>query len=218
MRGRSGSWVAPVLATAALAAALAGCGGPEQPEGPAVIVPGGPGEQAQVVPGAEAAERYVPAPVSPADIAFMQQMIVHHGQALEMATLAPDRAADPRVRALAERIAVGQGPEIAAMRAWLDQQADGPLGGGHGGHGGGADHSGMPGMATPAQLAELTAARGPAFDQLFLRMMIAHHEGALVMVGEVTAEGTDVIVARTAQDIGITQAVEIGRMREMLAG
>ncbi|HVL83887.1 MAG TPA: DUF305 domain-containing protein [Pseudonocardia sp.] len=187
-------------------------------DGPQVVVPGRPGEPAQVLPGAEAAQRHVPDPVSPADVTFVQRMIPHHQQALEMAELAPGRAADRRVLALAERISVAQGPEIAAMQAWLERPEVTVLTGGEPGHGGHADHSGMPGMATPAQLAALGAARGTDFDRLFLELMIAHHEGALRMAHEVLTAGTDVTAGRLAQDVGATQSAEIARMREMLAG
>jgi len=144
-----------------------------------------------------------------------------------MAALAPDRAADPQVRAIAERIAGVQGPEVAVMEAWLARQDDAGHGGsgdggsgdggsGDGGSGDGGDHTGMPGMATPAQLAELGAASGPAFDRLFVTLMIAHHEGALVMAGAVRTTGTDLTVGEIAQDVVATQTVEIDRLRALL--
>jgi uncharacterized protein (DUF305 family) len=199
-----------------LGVVLAGCGS-APPPGPAVIVPGGPGESAQVLPGAEAAERRTPVPVSPADVEFVAAMVPHHEQALELAALAPGRAVDPGVLAIADRISAVQGAEIAMMRSWLDGRDD-ALGGGHGGgHGTGHEGELHPGMATPEQVAALGAATGPAFDRMFLDLMIAHHEGALVMADAVRAGGTDVLVSQMADDVTVTQSAEIGRMRDLLA-
>ena len=203
---------AAVSGLVVLGVVLAGCGS-APPPGPAVIVPGGPGESAQVLPGAEAAERRTPVPVSPADVEFVAAMVPHHEQALELAALAPGRAVDPGVLAIADRISAVQGAEIAMMQAWLDAQDD-ALGGDHG-----AGHDGdlHPGMATPEQVAALGAATGPPFDRMFLDLMIAHHEGALVMADAVRAGGTDVLVSQLADDVTVTQSAEIGRMRDLLA-
>jgi uncharacterized protein (DUF305 family) len=184
--------------------------------GPTVVVPGAPGEPAQVLPGAEV--RRTP-PVSPADVAFVTRMIPHHRQALEMAALARGRAADPRVLAVAGRIEAVQGPEIAALESWSagrEQHADGAHGdGAHGDGAHGAGH-GMPGMATPAQLAALAAASGPAFDRLFVELMTAHHQGAVTMAQEVDLAGTDPVVDGIARDVASTQRAEIERMRDLL--
>lgn len=188
----------------------AGCGSGPVADGPPVVVPGGPGEAARVLPGAEAAQRRVPVPVSPADVEFVERMIPHHRQALEMSALAPDRAADPRIRALAARIDAVQGPEIAVMEAWLARQeryVDG-----HGDHGAHA----MPGMAAPAQLDALAATTGAAFDRLFVESMTAHHRGAISMAQDLGLRGTDVTVGEIARDVAVTQRVEIERMRELL--
>jgi uncharacterized protein (DUF305 family) len=200
-----------------LGVVLAGCGSAAAPAGPAVIVPGGPGESAQVLPGAEAAERRTPVPVSPADVEFVAAMVPHHRQALELAALAPGRAVDAGVLAIADRISAVQGAEIAMMQSWLDGQDD-ALGAGHGGGHGGHDGELHPGMATPEQVAALGAATGPAFDRMFLDLMIAHHEGALVMADAVRAGGgTDVLVSQMADDVTATQSAEISRMRDLLA-
>lgn len=210
-----------------LLATLVGCGGaapggPAPDGGPAtVIVPGGPGEVAQVLPVDEARERMTPQPVSPADVAFVSGMIPHHEQALTMAALAPERAADPQVRAIAERITAAQGPEILALQGWLDaQEAAGRLVGQAGGHGGGhgSGHAGgqHPGMATPAQLDELAAASGAEFDRLFLRLMITHHEGALRMADDQRRGGSDVLASQMADDVTSGQSTEIERMRGLL--
>lgn len=196
-----------------LGVVLAGCGS-AAPAGPAVIVPGGPGESAQVLPGAEAAERRTPVPVSPADVAFVAAMVPHHRQALEIAALAPGRATDPGVLAIADRISAVQGAEIAMMQSWLDGRDDALAGG----HGGGAHGDGPhPGMATAEQIDALESASGPGFDRMFLDLMIAHHEGALAMADTVRAGGTDVLVSQMADDVTATQSAEIGRMRDLLA-
>ncbi len=206
-----GAWVGLVV----LGGVLVGCGAAE-PVGPTVVVPGAPGEAAQVLPGAEAAERRTPSPTSPADVEFVEGMIPHHQQALEMAALAPGRAADPQVLAMADRISAAQGPEIAVYEAWLAAQ-DEALRGHGGGHAGGHADGDHPGMATPAQLDELGAATGPAFDRLFLQLMIVHHEGALRMADAVRVGGTDVLVSQMADDVTVTQSAEIDRMRGLLA-
>lgn len=191
--------------------ALGACGSPVD-TGPPVVVPGAPGEQAQVLPGAEAMERRTPVPVSPADVEFVARMIPHHRQALEMASLAPDRAADPRVRALAARIDAVQEPEIAVLEAWLARHERSGDGHAHG-H---AAHADMPGMATPAQLDALAAATGPAFDRLFVELMTAHHEGAIGMAQDLGLSGTDVTAGEIARDVAATQRAEIERMRALL--
>jgi uncharacterized protein (DUF305 family) len=196
-----------------LGALLAGCAGVPVDGGPRVVVPGAPGEPARVLSGPEAAERATPQPVSPADVVFVDGMIVHHRQAVAMARLAPDRAADPRVRALAERIAIAQDVEITAYENWLAERAGGP-GGGHGVHDGASPH---PGMATPAQITALGAAEGAEFDRAFLDLMIAHHEGALAMAEQQRLGGTDALAQQMADDVTVEQTSEIQRMRDLLA-
>lgn len=193
---------------------------PEAPPNSApVIVPGKPGEEASTIPPGEATP-IKEEPPNEADVEFIQNMIVHHAQAVEMARLVPDRAVDKSVKGIADRIGDSQQPEIDMMNRWLERY-DKPTvdpsapnhGGGHGGHG---DHASMPGMATPEQLDALRAARGKRFETLFLQMMVAHHEGALVMVEEVRTAGVNVRVQEIADDIAVTQTDEIHRMRGML--
>lgn len=186
-------------------------------EGVTVLQPGAPGEPAEVggdVPPPE------PTPWNHSDIAFVQMMVPHHAQALEMARLADTRARDPRVRSLAERIAAAQGPEILLMAAWLEEQgvdvpsaSDDPLDYDHGAHG----HDGMEGMLTPEQMAQLRASRGTAFDRLFLRGMVGHHRGALTMAETVAASGSALQVSELASDVAVGQSAEIVRMQELLA-
>ena len=149
---------------------------------------------------------------------FMQDMIVHHAQAIVMVSLVQDQLADTQVRSLAARIADEQRPEIDAMAKWLEAKGEQvpPQGGnpelGSGSH----DHAGMPGMATQAQLRQLKAARGAEADRLWLTLMTAHHEGALRMVVQQHRDGTDDVVTQLGDEIHVTQSVQIGYMREML--
>ncbi|HEX2132082.1 MAG TPA: DUF305 domain-containing protein [Actinophytocola sp.] len=218
---------------AAVAGVLLAAGGlvactQEDPEPPTnsapVIVPGGPGEQASTIPPGEATP-VEEEPPNEADVEFVQDMIVHHTQAVAMAELAPDRAAAADVRGIAARIADSQGPEIDMMNRWLERydkptvDTDAPDHGDHGGHGSPAgDHADMPGMATDAQLAALEAAKGATFDTLFLQLMVRHHEGGLTMVEEIRRTGVNVRVQEIADDVAVTQTDEIHRMRGMLSG
>lgn len=225
---------ATACATAVVVVALTGCTSGETAEAAAaeeeatVIAPGRPGEDSRrLTPEqvrAEAAERHE-AP-NEADVEYIAMMIVHHEQALEMTELASEHAhADPVVR-LSTRIATAQAPEIEVMRAWLEsyEEEHGPAAGhdhhrahgsDHDEHGGHHDHAEMPGMASPQQLAELVDARGAEFDQLFLELMIVHHEGAVTMSAEVIADGVDITVNELATEIAAQQAAEVGRMEQM---
>lgn len=203
-----------VTAVTMAAGALAGCSGGAEPEAApsrTVLVPGSPGEPNKT----EVAGPREAAPPTTAEVTFVQMMIPHHVQALEMSALAPDRASDERVRSLASRIDAAQKVEIAAMRSWLKQNPKAVLkahGRNHGAHG-----TDMAGMATPEQLDQLRDARGAAFDKLYLTLMITHHQGALTMVEDVLGKGTDVTVQEMARDIESTQLAEIGRMRGLMA-
>jgi uncharacterized protein (DUF305 family) len=213
---RRASTVAAVLAALAVLA-LGGCDSePEAAEegGPAVIVPGGPGEANRKLSAEEAArQRAEDDSPNSADVAYARMMIEHHTQALEMTELAPDRAESPKVKALAERIAAAQGPEISAMEGWLEEHGKSGPAGESGGHG---HHASMPGMATEAQLEELRAARGKSFDRLFLTLMITHHDGALTMATDVKGQGNNIAVEEMADEVVAQQTSEIMRMREML--
>ncbi len=152
---------------------------------------------------------------SAADVAFVTGMMAHHAQAIEMAELVPSREASPAVRTLAARIINAQRDEIDWMQLWLrgrDLPAPDP--------GAGSDHAGhMPGMLTPAQLAELAGVRGSDFDRLFLTFMIQHHRGAVDMVlGLLATDGAvqDPATFKLASDIHVDQTTEITRMEQML--
>jgi uncharacterized protein (DUF305 family) len=202
------------VVAAALVAVLTGCSTTERadepaPSQPPVIVPGTPGGPNRTV----SALPSQPATPDPDDVTFLADMMVHHTRALRMAGYAPASARNAKVKALAERIRVGQKPEIEGMRQLLVARGQTPPDLTHVDH---MDHSGMPGMATHDELTTLEQARGTAFDQLFLNLMIKHHLGAVTMSGTVIDKGTDPQVGELAQEVGVTQTKEIATMRQLL--
>lgn len=206
------------VTAAAVMLALTGCepDGDRQDTGkgkdgkPAVIAPGRPGEAAETLSAQEAAKAGDDDSPNAADRAYVAMMIEHHQQALVMTDLAPDRARSAKVRRIAERIAAAQGPEIDAMRGWQQTSGGGAAEKHH--HGGTAD---MPGMATPKQLDALRAAEGAGFDALFLKLMIAHHRGAVSMATDVLGRGNNVRVEEMANDVIAQQSSEIRRMQRV---
>ncbi|MDX2058411.1 MAG: DUF305 domain-containing protein [Gemmatimonadales bacterium] len=161
---------------------------------------------------AQAARRYVQA-----DAEFLQGMIAHHAQAVAMSVLMPKRSKSEALNSLAERIVVSQKDEINLMRQWLlDHGAEAPDPLKHPGH---HDHELMPGMLTAEEMAQLAAATGPEFEQLFLKGMIKHHEGAIAMVTALyrtPGAAQDLVIYRMATDIEADQRAEIARMRALL--
>lgn len=143
-----------------------------------------------------------------ADIMFLQMMIPHHEQAVEMSKLAASNGASPEVQKLADTIAAAQGPEIEQMRGWLDETGAGEMMGGHAGH--------MAGVLSEEAMAELAAAQGADFDRLYLEGMIEHHEGAIGMAQDVIDSGENPAVIALAQKIIDAQAAEIVQMKQML--
>lgn len=209
--------VRALVVAACAALALAGCSGPDddgagaEGTGPSVIAPGKPGEAAETLSAQEAAEhRAEDDSPNSADFSYARMMIEHHTQAVEMTALVPDRAESSRLKRLAERISAAQGPEIEAMRGWLKNH-DGGERDARTGH----DHAAMPGMATQAQLEKLRAAKGEAFDELFLKLMITHHDGAIAMATDVLAQGNNIQIGEMADDVISQQTVEITKMRDM---
>ncbi|MFI5569635.1 DUF305 domain-containing protein [Streptomyces sp. NPDC051740] len=180
--------------------------------GPSVIAPGEPGEANRTL-SAEEAERQRVEDDSPnsADVSYARMMIQHHAQALEMTELVPDRAESSKIVKLAERIAAAQQPEIKAMKGWLKGHDKAEQDDGHG-----HDHATMPGMATQAQLKQLRAADGKAFDQLFLTLMITHHQGAITMSTELKGQGNNIRMEEMADDVVAQQTSEISRMRDLM--
>ncbi len=150
------------------------------------------------------------------DAEYLTAMIHHHHQAVVMSELADSLATDPAVRTLADGIGTGQGTEILVMAAWLDERdlvvptlAD--MEDGHGAH------ASMPGMLSTDQLADLAAADGAAFDELFLTGMVQHHLGAVEMAEDEVAQGLDTVVVDMATEVIAGQTAEIRRMRQLLA-
>lgn len=184
--------------------------------GPQIVQPGAPGQASRVISPEEAA-RASAVRFSQADVRFMQGMIGHHAQALEMAALLPSRTDREEMKLLAKRIEVSQADEIKMMREWLEARGQ-EVPGEHAHHVHGATL--MPGMLTPDEMATLAAAKGFAFDRLFLEFMIKHHEGALVMVRELFASegaGQEPEMFAFASDVDADQRMEIERMSAMLA-
>jgi uncharacterized protein (DUF305 family) len=162
-------------------------------------------------------------PVTAADVHFISGMIGHHAQALIMAGWAPTHGASATVRTLCERIINAQTDEIALMERWLHdrhQPAVDPKAGPMKMMMNGVEQTMlMPGMLTEEQMKSLDAARGNAFDHLFLRLMIQHHRGAVAMVTELFASpgaGQDEGIFKMANDIQADQTTEINRMTTML--
>ena len=175
-----------------------------------VVVPGRPGESASTVMSNELAAPDGTVYNLP-DVYFMRMMIPHHTQALEMAVLAAGRTTHPQLLAIAGRVRAAQLPEIAVMRSWLAARnlpLDDP----------GHDHGTMPGMQSADRIKELTAARGDAFDRLFIDLMISHHEGAIKMARDVLRAGRNEQISELATNIAAEQDVEITRMREAFPG
>lgn len=153
---------------------------------------------------------------SPADVAFMQGMIVHHQQAVEMAALVEERTNTPEIIAVAGRIDASQDDEIEFMRGWLADRSE-PVEMAGMGH---TDHAGMVGMATAEQMEALAAARGTNFDRYFLQLMVRHHQGAITMVEELHAQrGTaaDPVMYEFTSEVVNDQNAEIERMNAFLA-
>jgi uncharacterized protein (DUF305 family) len=203
-----------LLAAAALTAA-ASCRSAGVQRGPRLIQPGAPGEPSQAIT-TERAVDLAGVQHTPADVAFMQGMIGHHAQALEMTALLSARSASEDMRKLGLRIEVSQADEIRMMQEWLRRRgAEVPAEHAHHAHGARL----MPGMLTADEMARLAAAKGAEFDRLFLEFMIKHHGGALVMVEELfktPGAGQDGEIFAFASDVDADQRMEIARMSAML--
>jgi uncharacterized protein (DUF305 family) len=188
-------------------------------------LPARAGQGAQQPPDPPARPDLVRQPYSDADIKFMAGMIPHHAQAVLIAGWARSHGAREDIAVLCERQVVAQRDEIAFMRNWLRDRgqfvppADATH---HRMKMNGVEHDMlMPGMLTPADLAQLDKARGPEWDRLFLAFMIKHHEGAIKMVDELFASYgamQDDDVYTLASDIHSDQTIEIERMQKLLDG
>lgn len=199
-----------------------------------IVQPGAPGQASRALEGREAS-RIADNRYSADDVKFMQDMILHHAQAVEMAALVDSRTNTQAVKDIAGRIDASQADEIEFMQGWLRERGEtapdpaqghsmtgmdhsAHAGMDHSAHGSMA-HAGMPGMATSEQMAAMAAANGEAFDALFLQRMIAHHEGAVKMVADLLARpgsAYDPILSRFANDVTNEQQAEINRMTALL--
>lgn len=165
-------------------------------------------------------------PHNQADMTFAQMMLVHHQGAVEMADLAPSRAASSKVKDLAVKIKAEQTPEIAELKGWLaawmpaSATTGMPMSSGAmqsmPGMDGGSGSSAMPGMMSPAQMDQLKASKGAAFDKMFLQMMITHHQGALTMAKTEKTSGQNAAALKLADSIISSQTAEITEMQDLL--
>jgi uncharacterized protein (DUF305 family) len=209
-----------------LSAATALCQQSNSEPGVSIVQPGAPGHSNKTLTPETA--NAAPRRPSDADVKFMQGMIMHHSQAVEMTELLKTRSQDPAVQALGKRISISQTDEMRFMKEWLTERGE-PLSEQMDMAGmdmAGMDHDHMdmampmmPGMLTKAQMKALAAATGPEFDHLFLTGMIQHHSGALTMVKDlfrVPGAGQDPRLFDFASDVDNTQQAEIDIMRHML--
>jgi len=148
------------------------------------------------------------------DVLFAQLMIPHHEQAVTLAAMVPDRSANPEVRALAEKIARAQQPEITTMKdqlkRWGINPADMPHESGHAG-------MSMQGMVGDDTLVKLEGLKGADFDTLWLQSMIGHHQGAIEMAKVEAKAGKSPEMMTLARSIISAQQAEIDQMKQMLA-
>ncbi|MDH3227897.1 MAG: serine hydrolase [Thermoleophilia bacterium] len=188
---------------------------PAAAPGPPLIQPGAPGAPSRTVDPRDIAALARPS-ATEADTRFMQGMIPHHAQALEMTALAADRAGSDAVRAMALRMQISQRDEIALIEQWLRGRGLDAHASHTGGNGNGML---MPGMLTPEQMSALAGARGEAFDMLFLELMIRHHEGAITMVEQLfgtSGAGQVSEIFQFASEVESDQRMEIDRMQRLL--
>ncbi|MDZ7767919.1 MAG: DUF305 domain-containing protein [Woeseiaceae bacterium] len=183
-----------------------------------IVNPGAPGQPSRLL-SADEATRLAAARHSAADTKFMQDMIAHHYQALEMSWLVADRTSRNELIEVANRIEASQKDEIAFMQDWLRERGEiVPDPAAH--HTAHTGHS-MAGMATREEMTQLEQARGATFDAMFLKLMIKHHKGALTMVEDLLEQDGAVyepVLFEFTTDITNDQSTEIDRMTVMLAG
>jgi uncharacterized protein (DUF305 family) len=189
------------------------------PAAPVVVQPGAPGKPSKRLPPSTTAK--LP-PRSHAEVEFMQGMIMHHAQAVEMTALISSHTENKDLRSLGARINSSQSDEIKFMKRWLAARGEPFTMVMHGM--GGMDMSShpmalMPGMLTPEQMEALRQAKDAEFDRLFLTGMIQHHNGALTMVKDLfdtAGAGQDAEVFNFATDVDSGQRAEIRIMQTML--
>jgi uncharacterized protein (DUF305 family) len=188
-------------------------------QAPVVVQPGAPGEPSKTLPSST---RPTLPPIAQADVDFMQGMIMHHQQAVEMTALIASHTENKGIHALGAKISSSQSDEIRFMQRWLaarGQATSMEMPGMPGMDMSGKPMAPMPGMLTPAQMDALRKARGAEFDRLFLTGMIQHHNGALIMVKDLfdqAGAGQDADIFNFATDADNTQRAEIRIMQTML--
>jgi uncharacterized protein (DUF305 family) len=190
---------------------------------PVVVQPGAPGQPTRILP---LTTRAILPPRSPKDVEFMQGMIMHHAQAVEMTALIESRTENKELRLLGARISQSQSDEMNFMKRWLEARKE-PVsmpmpemsmdmpGMDMSSH----HHHLMPGMLSPEQMEALKKAKSAEFDQLFLKGMIQHHTGALTMVKDLFdtgGAGQDAELFNFATDVDSGQRAEIRIMQTML--
>jgi uncharacterized protein (DUF305 family) len=189
------------------------------PAKPVVVQPGAPGKPSKTLP---ASTKATLPPRSQTDVEFMQGMIMHHSQAVEMTALIASHTESKDLRLLGARISSSQSDEIKFMRRWLAARGEpfsmpaSEMSGMDMSH---QPAALMPGMLTPQQMAALRKAKGGDFDHLFLTGMIQHHDGALTMVKDLfdtAGAGQDAELFNFATDADNTQRAEIRIMQTML--
>lgn len=200
------------------------CAQQADPATPVVVQPGAPGQPTRTLPPST---RATLPPRSPADVGFMQGMIMHHAQAVEMTALIESHTVNKDLRSLGARISSSQSDEIKFMKRWLEARGEptSPMmpemaGMDMPSHAVHATHSMlMPGMLTEKQMEALKKAKGEEFDRLFLTGMIQHHNGALIMVKDLfdtAGAGQDAELFNFATDVDSGQRAEIRIMQTML--
>jgi uncharacterized protein (DUF305 family) len=190
-----------------------------------IVQPGAPGKPSKNLP--PSAVNTTRKPAQP-DVDFMQGMIMHHQQAVDMVAILLQNGKNERLRAFGIKISLSQTDEIKFMKQWLTDRGQATemshsammaMPGAKMDADGGMSGMLMPGMLSPAQMEALTKAKGDECDRLFLLGMIQHHGGALTMVDDLMhAPGgaQDPVMFDFATDIDNTQSAEIKLMRGML--
>ena len=183
--------------------------------GPPIVQPGAPGEPSRMITAARAVD-LSRVQHTATDVRFMQAMIGHHAQALDMTALVPMRSSRKDMQMFALRIKLSQEDEIKMMEDWLEVRGE-EVPGVRDHHEPGGTL--MPGMLTAKEINRLREATGAVFDRLFLESMIKHHEGALIMVDELLSTagaGQETIISAFASDVVADQRAEMDRMSAML--
>jgi uncharacterized protein (DUF305 family) len=219
-------WGPLLVATAFLAFSPSPARSEQSDSAPVLVQPGAPGQPTKTLPPSTKAK--LP-PLSPADVEFMQGMIMHHAQAIEMTALIPSHTESKELRALGARISRSQDDEIRFMKRWLAARGEPlsmptPESMPGMSHVDSSHHSTdsillMPGMLTEEQMKALRKATGAEFDRLFLKGMVQHHNGALTMVKDLfgsAGAGQDAEIFGFATDVDTGQRAEIKIMQALL--